>query len=33
MGFTPMEGLVTATRSGSVDPGLVRWLLRHGLDG
>ena len=33
MGFTPMEGLVMATRSGSVDPGLVLWLLRHGLDG
>jgi acetate kinase len=27
MGFTPMEGLVMATRSGSVDPGLVLWLL------
>jgi acetate kinase len=26
MGFTPMEGLVMATRSGSVDPGLVLWL-------
>jgi acetate kinase len=32
MGFTPMEGLVMATRSGSVDPGLVLWLARHGLD-
>jgi acetate kinase len=32
MGFTPMEGLVMATRSGSVDPGLVLWLLRRGLD-
>jgi acetate kinase len=32
MGFTPMEGLVMATRSGSVDPGVVLWLLRHGLD-
>jgi acetate kinase len=31
MGFTPMEGLVMATRSGSVDPGLVLWLLRHGV--
>ena len=30
MGFTPLEGLVMATRSGSVDPGLVLWLLRHG---
>jgi acetate kinase len=32
MGFTPMEGLVMATRAGSVDPGLVLWLLRHGHD-
>jgi acetate kinase len=29
MGFTPPEGLVMATRSGSVDPGLVLWLLEH----
>ncbi|TQL68940.1 acetate kinase [Nocardioides albertanoniae] len=29
MGFTPVEGLVMATRSGSVDPGLLVWLLRH----
>lgn len=27
MGFTPEEGLVMATRSGSVDPGLLGWLL------
>ena len=27
MGFTPLEGLVMATRSGSVDPGLLMWLL------
>lgn len=27
MGFTPVEGLVMATRSGSVDPGLLVWLL------
>ena len=26
MGFTPLEGLVMATRAGSVDPGLVLWL-------
>jgi len=26
MGFTPLEGLVMATRSGSIDPGLVLWL-------
>ncbi|MDP8938389.1 MAG: acetate/propionate family kinase [Actinomycetota bacterium] len=42
MGFTPLEGLVMATRSGSVDPGLVLWLqtegglsaaeVRHGLE-
>ena len=32
MGFTPMEGLVMATRSGSVDPGLVLWVQqRQGL--
>jgi acetate kinase len=30
MGFTPLEGLVMATRSGSVDPGLVLWLEQHG---
>jgi acetate kinase len=27
MGFTPLEGLVMATRSGTVDPGLVLWLV------
>lgn len=26
MGFTPLEGLVMATRSGTIDPGLVLWL-------
>jgi acetate kinase len=32
MGFTPLEGLVMATRSGNVDPGLVLWLEeRHGV--
>lgn len=30
MGFTPLDGLVMATRPGSVDPGLLLWLLRHG---
>lgn len=30
MGFTPLEGLVMATRSGSVDPGLLLWLLDDG---
>ena len=29
MGFTPLEGLVMATRSGTVDPGLLLWLLEH----
>ncbi len=32
MGFTPLEGLVMATRSGSLDPGLVLWLVtRQGM--
>lgn len=26
MGYTPLEGLMMATRSGSIDPGLVLWL-------
>ena len=30
MGFTPLDGLVMATRSGSVDPGILLYLLRHG---
>jgi acetate kinase len=29
MGFTPLEGLVMATRSGTVDPGLILWLEQH----
>ena len=29
MGFTPIEGLVMATRSGSVDPGILLYLQRH----
>jgi acetate kinase len=29
MGFTPLEGLVMATRSGTVDPGLILWLQEH----
>ena len=34
MGFTPLEGLVMATRSGSVDPGLLLWLINTaGLSG
>jgi acetate kinase len=33
MGFTPLEGLMMATRSGTVDPGILIYLLRHkGLD-
>ncbi|HEY6835000.1 MAG TPA: hypothetical protein VI142_00880 [Gaiellaceae bacterium] len=31
MGFTPLEGVPMATRSGSVDPGALVYLLRHGL--
>jgi acetate kinase len=27
MGFTPLEGVVMATRSGTVDPGLILWLI------
>lgn len=30
MGFTPTDGLVMGTRPGSVDPGLLVWLLQHG---
>lgn len=30
MGFTPDEGVVMATRSGSVDPGLLGWLVQSG---
>lgn len=26
MGFTPLDGLMMASRSGSIDPGLVLWL-------
>lgn len=29
MGFTPVDGLVMATRSGSLDPGAVVWLSRR----
>jgi acetate kinase len=29
MGFTPLEGLVMATRSGSIDPGMLVWLLQQ----
>jgi acetate kinase len=29
MGFTPLDGLVMSTRAGSVDPGLLVWLIEH----
>lgn len=29
MGFTPLDGLVMATRSGAIDPGAVLWLAGH----
>ncbi|HZF14296.1 MAG TPA: acetate/propionate family kinase [Thermoanaerobaculia bacterium] len=33
MGFTPLEGVMMGTRSGSLDPGLLLYLQRqHGLD-
>jgi acetate kinase len=31
MGFSPLEGVPMATRSGSVDPGALLYLLRQGL--
>ncbi|HTQ62490.1 MAG TPA: acetate kinase [Candidatus Solibacter sp.] len=34
MGFTPLDGLMMGTRSGSVDPGILTYLMRQdGLDG
>jgi acetate kinase len=30
MGFTPLEGLMMGSRSGSVDPGILIYLLRRG---
>jgi acetate kinase len=34
MGFTPLEGLMMGTRSGSVDPGIMTYLMRQdGLTG
>jgi acetate kinase len=30
MGFTPLEGLMMGTRSGSVDPGILTYLIRAG---
>jgi acetate kinase len=32
MGFTPLEGLVMATRAGDLDPGIVLHLMQAGLD-
>ncbi len=31
MGFTPLEGLVMATRSGDLDPGALLWVLQRGV--
>lgn len=30
MGFTPLAGLVMGTRPGTLDPGLLLWLMEHG---
>jgi acetate kinase len=30
MGFTPLEGLMMGTRSGSIDPGILTYLIREG---
>jgi acetate kinase len=32
MGFTPLEGVPMGTRAGSVDPGALLHLLRHGVE-
>ena len=32
MGFTPLDGLMMGTRSGSVDPGILIYLMRQGYD-
>jgi acetate kinase len=29
MGFTPIEGLMMGTRCGSIDPGILIYLIRH----
>jgi acetate kinase len=29
MGFTPLDGLMMGTRSGSLDPGILTYLARH----
>jgi acetate kinase len=33
MGFTPLEGLMMGTRSGTVDPGILTYLMRAGTTG
>ena len=30
MGLTPLEGLMMGTRGGSIDPGILFYLLRNG---
>src|SRR5262249_32519534 len=32
MGFTPLEGVPMATRPGSIDPEILLYLLRHGVE-
>ena len=32
MGFTPLDGIAMCTRAGSIDPGLIIHLLRHGTE-
>lgn len=32
MGFTPLDGIAMCTRSGTIDPGIMLHLLRHGTD-
>jgi len=32
MGFTPLDGIAMCTRSGAIDPGILLYLLRHGLN-
>jgi len=29
MGFTPLEGIMMGARSGSIDPGIIIYLIRH----
>ena len=29
MGFTPLDGMMMATRSGGIDPGILIYLLRN----